>query len=113
MRRGLLAVILALMLWMVSVGCRTSSRPGRAGTAPEPDAARAAEVPTAELAEGRRLSETKCVKCHRFYNPADYGRSEWDLWMKKMSRKARLKADEERVLLPYLELFRPAAETGK
>src|SRR2546423_5907544 len=113
MRRSFVAAMAALILWMISVGCRSSSRPGRAGTAPEPDAARAAEVPTAELAEGRRLSEGKCVKCHRFYNPADYGRSEWDLWMKKMSRKARLKADEEHVLLQYLELFRPAAKTGK
>ena len=109
MKRALLTIVPALVLSMGVAGCQSSGDGGRGRMVPEPDPTRAMALPPTELAEGRRLSEIKCVKCHQFYNPKDYGRTEWDLWMKKMSRKAHLTDEEQRVLSHYLELFRPAS----
>ncbi len=112
MRRYLPAIILALICWIALAGCRTSFDAGQSRMLPEPDPARAAQFPATDLAEGKRLYEIKCAKCHKFYNPAEYGRSEWHLWMQKMSRKSHLKPDEQQLLSRYLDLFRPASQAG-
>ena len=55
-----------------------------------------------EVAAGRKVYVAKCAKCHRFYEPKKYSDADWELWMGKMSRKARLKADQEELVKRYL-----------
>ncbi len=38
--------------------------------------------------------------------PAAYGEAEWRAWMARMSRKARLKQDQEELLSRYLDALR-------
>lgn len=54
----------------------------------------------------QQLYEVKCAKCHKFYNPADYSQQDWDMWMRKMSKKAKLNPDQKDLLSHYLATFR-------
>ncbi len=78
----------------------------------------AADLTPSEAAAARKLYTAKCAKCHRFYEPAAYPEAEWRLWMDKMSRKAKLKPEQEKLLNRYLDACRaerkPApSEKGK
>lgn len=70
--------------------------------------ASAAGLSVQEISDATRLYVAKCARCHKFYNPAEYGDAEWHSWMTKMSRKARLKQDQQDLLSRYLEAFRTA-----
>jgi hypothetical protein len=59
-----------------------------------------------ETAHAKKLYLLKCARCHKFYSPAAYADAEWQAWMTKMSEKAGLTAEEDRLLSRYLELFR-------
>jgi cytochrome c5 len=61
-----------------------------------------------ELSEATKLYTAKCAKCHKFYNPAAYNDAEWRSWMAKMSKKVRLKPNQEQLLSRYLDAFRAA-----
>lgn len=91
-------------------GCQSSGRGGRAGLDFVPtltsDEASAAGLSAQEVIDANALYTAKCAKCHKFYNPADYSQKEWDAWMRKMSRKAKLKAAQEELLTRYLGVFR-------
>jgi hypothetical protein len=56
--------------------------------------------------QARRLYVAKCARCHKLYDPAGYVDAEWRDWMVKMSRKAKLKPDQEALLSRYLETLR-------
>jgi hypothetical protein len=56
--------------------------------------------------EARALYDIKCAKCHKFYHPADYTQADWDTWMRKMSRKSRLKPAQDKLLTEWLQAFR-------
>jgi hypothetical protein len=73
--------------------------------------ARASDLTRKELRAAQDLNELKCAKCHKLYNPADYSQEEWDVWMKKMARKSKLKKAQEELLTRYLQTLRdkPAA----
>ena len=70
------------------------------------DAARGAGLADEEIARAQKLYIAKCARCHKFYDPVKYNDAEWHSWMTKMSKKARLKADQEKLLSQYLEAFR-------
>ena len=93
-------LLLALCLvGLVAVGC--------AGPAKD------AGVPQDETKAGRKLYVAKCAKCHKFYEPANYSDEEWQVWMKKMSKKSKLKPEQEAMLSRYIEeTFRPAGKTN-
>jgi mono/diheme cytochrome c family protein len=55
------------------------------------------------IPDGRALYLAKCAKCHKFYDPARYSESEWQKWMVKMSKKAKLKPDQEAILAHYID----------
>ena len=61
---------------------------------------------TKVLEAGQKLYTAKCARCHKFYDPAKYSDEAWHTWMEKMSRKAKLKADQKQILSEYLETFR-------
>jgi hypothetical protein len=59
-----------------------------------------------EARQARQLYLNKCARCHQFYDPAHYSDAEWQTWMHKMSRKAKLDPGQEEMLTKYLESFR-------
>ena len=59
-----------------------------------------------EVASVRKLYVAKCAKCHKFYEPKNYSDADWEVWMGKMSRRSKLKADQEEALKRYLEEYR-------
>lgn len=65
-----------------------------------------ADLTDQELLAGRKLYVSKCAKCHRFYEAKNYSGSEWDHWMSSMSRKAKLKPEQEQLLTRYLQAYR-------
>ncbi len=69
-------------------------------------AAGADALTSSELKDGRKLYVTKCARCHKFYDPAKYPEAEWNSWMEKMSKKAKLKPDQKELLARYLNTFR-------
>jgi len=67
-------------------------------------AARAASAQLKDdAAAGRKLYVTKCSKCHKLYDPRKYSDAEWEKWMGKMSKKAKLTSEQERLLSKYVE----------
>lgn len=51
----------------------------------------------------RQLYVRKCAACHKLYDPARYSEADWDKWLGKMQRKARLtdaQVDQLRTLHP-------------
>jgi mono/diheme cytochrome c family protein len=72
------------------------------GCASPPPAAAAAQSAD-PLAQGHQIYVAKCAKCHKFYDPANYSDQEWKIWMQKMSRKAKLKPEQEKALTQYID----------
>jgi len=105
-RHVLTTLSMVLAATAVLVGCQSSPPAPLPLTAPSP--LNTGELSKEELREATRLYSIKCARCHKFYDPADYGDGEWHTWMNKMSRKARLKADQAQLLSRYLETFRTA-----
>jgi mono/diheme cytochrome c family protein len=61
-----------------------------------------------DSAAGQKLYVAKCAKCHKFYDPAKYSEADWEMWMTKMSKKAKLKPAQEAELSRYVsENLRP------
>jgi len=93
-------------------GCTTSELNHRTATNAIPvlDVASpsAAGLSAAEIGAASRLYVSKCVRCHKSYNPTLYADAEWASWMRKMSKKARLKPDQEELLARYLAAIRAA-----
>ena len=59
-------------------------------------------------AAGQKLYIAKCAKCHKFYDPAKYSEADWQMWIAKMSKKAKLKPAQEVELSRYIsENLRP------
>src|SRR4030088_2027889 len=56
-----------------------------------------------DMAAGRKVYLSKCAKCHKLYDPTKYSDKEWQAWMRKMSRKAKLSPDQQRMLSNYIE----------
>jgi len=73
---------------------------------PTLDPAKAAKLSSDMISQGAKLYSLKCARCHKFYNPDDYGDAEWHRWMNRMSKKAHLKSDDREVLSLYLDAFR-------
>ena len=63
-----------------------------------------------DLTRGRRLYVARCARCHKLYDPGKYSAAEWRSWMDKMSRKAKLKADQEELISRYVDTLRRPAD---
>lgn len=66
-----------------------------------------------ERVDARKLYVAKCAKCHKFYEPKNYSDGDWSRWMTAMSRKSKLKPEQERALTSYLEEYRAGRMPGK
>jgi len=107
LRWALPAVVLT-----IAAGCATTSQ----GNATVREA-RPLEIAARALAAGwaktdvrqaSSLYALKCGRCHKFYDPAEYDADDWDLWIRKMGRKAKLEPAQKETLMRYL-----AAARGK
>jgi mono/diheme cytochrome c family protein len=66
-----------------------------------------------DIAAARKIYVAKCAKCHRFYEPTNYGEADWDRWMEKMATKSKLKEDQAKLLNRYLAAYRAGQLPGK
>ena len=73
----------------------------------------AAERPREEMAAAQKIYTAKCAKCHKFYDPASYDTEQWNAWMQKMRRKARLDETQYTTLSRYLETVREHTPSQK
>jgi mono/diheme cytochrome c family protein len=69
-------------------------------------AAAAEAPPGGDLQNGKKFYLSKCAKCHKLYEPKDYDKESWDLWMEKMRKKARLRDEQYRLIYAYTESLR-------
>ena len=108
MRLQFLARIGAVALVVLLPGC--SSPAGNPYGAPPPPSPGGGSLLLSdeEISSARKLYVAKCAKCHKFHNPAKYTDEEWRTWMRKMSRKSKLKPEQHELLSRYLETFRAA-----
>ena len=65
-------------------------------------------------APGRKLYVGKCARCHELYDPAKYSDEQWQVWMEKMGRKAKLQPDQNKLISDYVEeaLRRPPVKSA-
>jgi hypothetical protein len=105
--------LLLLLLWLTSVGLASETRPARGGhesksRLPVVDAAtaQAAGLKPAQIDEAANLYTAKCLRCHKSYDPRAYTDKQWQTWMSKMSRKARLDSAQQDLLGRYLKAVR-------
>ena len=101
---GGIALVLASL-----VGCASPGGNPYAAPPPPSGGGAAPLLSDEEIAAARKLYVNKCAKCHKFHNPAKYTDEEWGIWMRKMSRKSKLKPEQDELLSRYLETFRAAA----
>ncbi len=64
--------------------------------------AKATDLSANDPSAGRKIYVAKCAKCHKFYDPAKYSDEDWAKWMGKMSKKAKLKPEQEQELSRYV-----------
>ena len=64
--------------------------------------AMAKDSPSNQSAAGQKIYVAKCAKCHKFYDPAKYSEADWQMWMTKMSKKAKLKPEQEAEVSRYI-----------
>src|ERR1041385_3625709 len=77
-----------------------------AGLAAAASHERAGDLTDLERATAAKAYTSKCARCHKFYEPANYTASEWAMWMAKMKKKARLNSEQYSLLLRYTEQLR-------
>jgi hypothetical protein len=101
-------VVVALVGWLA--GCQSRTPGDRGGSDSMPQltavAASAAGFSAQEISAATSLYAIKCAKCHKFYDPMAYSDKDWEMWMSKMSRKAKLKPEQDTLLRRYLGEFR-------
>lgn len=55
-----------------------------------------------ELAKGKTLYETNCVKCHRLFTPSEFTEKKWHHEVPEMSEKAKVNKETENLILAYV-----------
>ena len=101
-----LATVATLCLGAGSPRKPTSSTP----PVVSPETAEAAGISAQELSEAGKLYTTKCMRCHKSYEPRAYDATQWESWMTKMTgKKAHLTPGQDKLLRRYLGAYR--AET--
>lgn len=114
MRARFPLTVLAGIAVLGSAACQ-SSRLSRGNAIPilGVEMARAAGLRPEELSAATKLYIAKCARCHKFYDPGVYGAEEWTSWMTKMSKKAKLKPEQEELLARFLDGFRVTRDSHR
>ena len=90
---------------LVKAGPRPKARAGSAPVLDE-DVARRAGLSSSEVNDANRLYTSKCMRCHKSYEPAAYSQPDWNSWMIKMRKKAHLGSEQDQLLSRYLDAYR-------
>lgn len=69
-------------------------------------AANAQDLSPKEMAAGKKLAAAKCYSCHKWHDPSAYSQEQWETWMEKMKRKARLSDENYESLIRYFTALR-------
>lgn len=59
---------------------------------------------SAEQAEGKKLYETNCGKCHKLYDPKSHSAEEWKPIVERMTKKARLAPEQGAKIYSYVSM---------
>jgi hypothetical protein len=107
----LVALVLAVALATILTACSSTGSKGKHKVVLPPRA-----IPpntdgfsAVELQDAGKLFRAKCLRCHEFYDPASYSNEDWQMWMGKMTKKAKLKPDQAEILSRYLDCFRASS----
>ncbi|HYV26381.1 MAG TPA: cytochrome c [Candidatus Eisenbacteria bacterium] len=110
MRACFFAIVVVAAFAAGQTGCETGGFGARTASGSVPplnaSAASAAGLSPQQVSDGASLYNTKCARCHKFYDPADYEEKEWNTWMRKMAKKSKLEPDQIESLSRYLGAFR-------
>jgi len=98
---------LGWVVLLVAFGCTTTEQRAWRSLPPLPADRVIASGKESSIQAARSLYLNKCTRCHKFHDPAQYRDVEWDGWMTKMSRKAKLNPEQESALRQLLDLYRP------
>jgi cytochrome c5 len=98
-------------LMITLAGCQSAPAGSTAAPPPVPPGG-AALISAEDAAAGRALYVNKCARCHKFHDPAKYDDADWNRWMTKMSRKAKLKPAQAELLGRYLDVYRQPGGTN-
>jgi len=55
-----------------------------------------------EIAQGKILYAESCVKCHESFEPSEFTEKKWRHEVPKMSKKAKIDATKQRLILAYV-----------
>lgn len=102
---------LAFPLVLATAGCATSSSLSNADIPEAHPRVIATRVQNTgwsakDTHRASALYALKCGRCHKFYDPAAYDAEDWNVWMRKMSKKAKLEPAQEKMLSEYLAASR-------
>lgn len=81
-----------ILSWGLAVVCFSATVVGAA----EPPA-----LSAKELAAARTLYTLKCLKCHEAHDPRKYSAVQWDEWLYRMNRKAKLRPEQADLIKRY------------
>ena len=70
-------------------------------------------IDASELHRGRRLYVDHCSGCHALALPQDRAPEAWTVVLKRMHERARLRPEQERLVLRYLESASAEAHASK
>lgn len=71
---------------------------------PDESEARITGIPVDTLLAGRKLYLERCSGCHNLYLPGAYTTGDWELWVKRMEKPAKLSKSEGDLVLKYLQV---------
>jgi hypothetical protein len=74
--------------------------------------ARADDLSPKDTRAAQKIYTSKCAKCHKFYDPADYSQEDWNVWLQKMGRKSKLNPQQYSLLSRYLDTLRPGPKSA-
>ncbi len=72
-------------------------------------------LPEKDRLAAQQLYVSRCTKCHDLFDPNDYTQKEWQRWMTKMGKKAKLTREEQQLLNRYRAAYQsqqPPAKVG-
>jgi len=69
--------------------------------------AQRAQLPLAELDQGRTLTIRKCGRCHDTPMPSDHTAADWPELIGEMAERSKLEGDERTTIMRYLVAMTP------
>lgn len=99
----LIPVAAAALLVSCKAKKLVDSKPTKAETVAESPKTTGSKRLSAEmLAEGQKIFETSCVKCHALPNPAKHTDKQWVSLINAMSPRAKLSAAQSELVYDYV-----------